>query len=566
MGESSLEGDEMSLEFNNLKISTKVLGGFGVVLVLLAGIAIFSTLSIDGVGDDFLHYRKVALQSNQAGRVQANLLEARVAVKDYLLTGNRDSVAYANVRLTATLELKQELIGYLTDPKRKQVAEDVANQIKLYEQAFAKVVTLPANDPERSNLVTNTLDRVGPAVAAEIEDLKLEIKAEQDEIGPRATKAAKDSMTVVKIISAIAILMGIGAAWAIGTGISRPIRLITASMNALAAGDKQIDIPGQGRGDEIGDMSNAVLVFKENMIKAEELAALEEEASQRREIRAQKISDLTSGFDADISSVLKTLASAATEMQATATGMSSTADQTSRQSGIVAAAAEQASANVQTVASATEQLSASIYEITKQVTQSTAVTGRAVDDAEKTNSQIRGLAEAAQKIGDVVGLISEIAEQTNLLALNATIEAARAGDAGKGFAVVAAEVKNLATATSRATEDITNQITSIQNETDDAVNAIATISATIAEISEISSAIASAVEEQGVATQEITRNVQEASVGTSEVTTNIASVSQAAGSTGAAADQVLSAAAELSQESETLRAKVEAFLTSVRAV
>ncbi|MDG4721254.1 MULTISPECIES: methyl-accepting chemotaxis protein [Thalassospira] len=556
----------MSLEFNNLKISTKVLGGFGVVLVLLAGIAIFSTLSIDGVGDDFLHYRKVALQSNQAGRVQANLLEARVAVKDYLLTGNRDSVAYANVRLTATLELKQELIGYLTDPKRKQVAEDVANQIKLYEQAFAKVVTLPANDPERSNLVTNTLDRVGPAVAAEIEDLKLEIKAEQDEIGPRATKAAKDSMTVVKIISAIAILMGIGAAWAIGTGISRPIRLITASMNALAAGDKQIDIPGQGRGDEIGDMSNAVLVFKENMIKAEELAALEEEASQRREIRAQKISDLTSGFDADISSVLKTLASAATEMQATATGMSSTADQTSRQSGIVAAAAEQASANVQTVASATEQLSASIYEITKQVTQSTAVTGRAVDDAEKTNSQIRGLAEAAQKIGDVVGLISEIAEQTNLLALNATIEAARAGDAGKGFAVVAAEVKNLATATSRATEDITNQITSIQNETDDAVNAIATISATIAEISEISSAIASAVEEQGVATQEITRNVQEASVGTSEVTTNIASVSQAAGSTGAAADQVLSAAAELSQESETLRAKVEAFLTSVRAV
>jgi methyl-accepting chemotaxis protein len=194
------------------------------------------------------------------------------------------------------------------------------------------------------------------------------------------------------------------------------------------------------------------------------------------------------------------------------------------------------------------------------------VTGRAVGDAEKTNNQIRGLAEAAQKIGDVVGLISEIAEQTNLLALNATIEAARAGDAGKGFAVVAAEVKNLATATSRATEDITSQISNIQNETDEAVNAIATILATIAEISEISSAIASAVEEQGVATQEITRNVQEASVGTSEVTTNIVSVSQAVGSTGAAADQVLSAADELSRESETLRAKVEAFLMSVRNV
>ncbi|RCK45383.1 methyl-accepting chemotaxis protein [Thalassospira profundimaris] len=551
--------------FNNLKISTKVFGGFGMVLLLLAGIALLGVLSIASVSDDFVRYRQVALQSNQAGRVQANLLEARVSVKDYLLTGSAASANKVKERLASTLALNEELFAHLSEPERKAVVEDAEKNLKIYAETFDRILSMPADDPNRIDLVNGTLDRVGPIIAADLENLKLSVKAEQDELGPHATKAALQSELLTTILSVIAVALGCFAAWLIGAGISKPIRLITATMNDLAGGDKQADIPCQDRGDEIGEMSRAVLVFKENMIKADELAAQEVEAARKREERARKISELTSGFDADISEVLKTLASAATEMQATATGMSSTAEQTSRQSGIVAAAAEQASTNVQTVASATEQLSASIAEINQQVSQSTAVAGRAVDDAEKTNAQVRGLAEAAQKIGDVVGLISDIAEQTNLLALNATIEAARAGDAGKGFAVVAAEVKNLATATSRATEDITAQITGIQNETEGAVTAIAAISTTIAEISEISSAIASAVEEQGAATLEITRNVQEASVGTSDVTTNIVSVNEAAGSTGVAAEQVLGAAGELSKESEILRTKVEQFLNSVRA-
>ncbi len=365
----------------------------------------------------------------------------------------------------------------------------------------------------------------------------------------------------VLILSVVVACVGIY----LGRGISTPITRITQAMRVLADGDKTVEIPGNGRADEIGDMSKAVLVFKDNMIRADALAAQEAEAAKQREKRAQTISELTSGFDQDISAVLKTLGSASGEMQSTSTGMSSTAEETSRQSSIVAAAAEQASTNVQTVASATEELSASIAEINQQVTQSSAVASRAVEDAEQTNIQVRGLAEAAQKIGDVVSLISDIAEQTNLLALNATIEAARAGDAGKGFAVVAAEVKNLATATSRATDEITAQITGIQSETEGAVSAIASISTTINEISEISAAIASAVEEQGAATLEITRNVQEASAGTSEVTSNIVSVNEAAGATGAAAEQVLNAAGELSRESESLRHKVETFLAAVRA-
>tara|TARA_R110000868_G_scaffold266274_1_gene525157 strand:+ start:29553 stop:31235 length:1683 start_codon:yes stop_codon:yes gene_type:complete len=559
-------GTEMISIFNHLKISTKVFGGFGVVLVLLAVMSLFAVLSISSVGDDFIRYRQIALQSNQAGRVQANLLEARVSVKGYLLTGSETSAENVKNRLSSSITLNEQLINLLDNPEYHKMAQVADEHLKSYRDAFDRIILMPANDPARDTLVTGTLDRIGPIIAENLEKLKLAVKAEQDEIGPRATKAAEQSILVTEIFAGIAIVLGIFAAWGIGVGISRPIRAITDAMNGLAGGNKQAEIPGQDRKDEIGDMSKAVLVFKENMIRADELAAQEAESAKNREIRVQKINELTSGFDQDVTLVLKALASASTEMRTTATGMTSTAEETSRQSSIVAAAAEQASNNVQTVASASEELSASIAEITHQVSQSSTVAGRAVIDAERTNVQVRGLAAAAQKIGDVVGLISDIAEQTNLLALNATIEAARAGDAGKGFAVVAAEVKNLATATSRATDDITSQITSIQQETDGAVDAIASISSTISEISEIAAAIASAVEQQGAATQEITRNVQEAAAGTSEVSENIIGVNQAATSTGAAAEDVLSASGELSEQSELLRQKVEEFLNGVRTV
>ncbi|GIK99221.1 MAG: hypothetical protein BroJett029_34300 [Alphaproteobacteria bacterium] len=348
-------------------------------------------------------------------------------------------------------------------------------------------------------------------------------------------------------------------------GITGPIMAMTSAMGKLAEGDHGIEIPGTQRGDELGVMAKAVLVFKENMIKAAELAAKDAAAQQQREARARTIDTLTVDFDQEVGLVLKTVASAATEMQSTAASMTSTAEETSRQSTAVAAASEQASTNVQTVASAAEELSSSIAEISRQVAQSTEIAGKAVSDAERTNVQVQGLADAAQKIGEVVNLINEIASQTNLLALNATIEAARAGEAGKGFAVVAAEVKNLANETAKATEEITGQISGIQAATKEAVTAIQSIGGTISQINEIATTIASAVEEQGAATQEIARNVQQASAGTTEVSSNISGVTEAAASTGAAASQVLAAANELSQQSEMLRGKVETFLAAIKA-
>ncbi len=262
----------------------------------------------------------------------------------------------------------------------------------------------------------------------------------------------------------------------------------------------------------------------------------------------------------EVAQVVELVASASTEMQSSAQALAATAEQTNQQSTAVAAASEEVTANVQTVASSAEELTASVNEISRQVAESTNISQEAVNETNRTNEAVEGLAEAAQKIGDVVKLISDIAGQTNLLALNATIEAARAGEAGKGFAVVASEVKSLANQTAKATEDIAAQVSAIQAETTSAVTAIKGIAETINKVNEIAVTISSAVEEQGAATAEISRNVQEASNGTQEVTSNIAGVSTAAGETGQAASVVLEASKGLSTSAEELRENVEKFL------
>ncbi len=399
--------------------------------------------------------------------------------------------------------------------------------------------------------------RAGGLVGRQKDMLKLDAEA-----------AADDSNSLVTLLW---FLLGAGLAvsgvvvYLTTRSIAPPLQSMTNVMGKLAGGELTIDIPATQRRDEIGHIAKAVLVFKENMIKARDAAKREAEEQKAREVRAQKIDGLTRDFDSDVSLVVKTVASATTEMQATASSMTATAEETSRQATAVAAAAEEASTNVQTVASASEELSSSITEISRQVSDSARIAAQAVEEAQHTNETVQGLADAAQKIGDVVKLINDIAGQTNLLALNATIEAARAGDAGKGFAVVASEVKSLANQTAKATEDIATQINAIQSATQSAVGAIQGIGKTIGEISQIATTIASAVEEQGAATQEIARNVQQAASGTTEVTSNISGVNQAAAETGTAATQVLASASELSQQSETLRGQVEKFLAAVKA-
>jgi methyl-accepting chemotaxis protein len=315
--------------------------------------------------------------------------------------------------------------------------------------------------------------------------------------------------------------VGVALALLLGRSLSRPLVAITATMNRLRSGDTAVAIPGGARGDELGVMAMAVQVFKDSMIETGRLRA-EQEADKLRaeEHRRQTVRDLAARFEVSIGRIAGDVASA---------------------------------------------LSASIREIAEQVGRSNGMIGDAVRQAHRSDEQVRGLTAAAERIGDVVKIISAIAGQTNLLALNATIEAARAGDAGKGFAVVASEVKALAQQTAQATEQISVQITGIQEASRSSAQSIREIADTIGRVSDTAVTIAAAVEEQSVATQEIAANVTRAARGTERVTNAIAGVRQTAERTGAAAAHTLEAAGAVSQSGARLTQQMDAFLREVRA-
>ncbi|PTW63221.1 methyl-accepting chemotaxis sensory transducer with Cache sensor [Breoghania corrubedonensis] len=358
-------------------------------------------------------------------------------------------------------------------------------------------------------------------------------------------------------------LLAFGIAFASIRNLSKPIKSLTERMRELADGNTEIEIEGSDRRDEIGAMAHAMTVFVENERKRRVLEAEQQVRLERDNERAEEIRTASKEFEIKMGSLLDTIADSVTNLRNASTNLNAGAEQTTSQSKAVAGAAAEASSNVETVASAAEELAASVAEISRQVSSSSDIASQAATQADSTNVRIKGLSDAATRIGEVVSLIQAIAEQTNLLALNATIEAARAGEAGRGFAVVAAEVKELANQTSKATEEISSQISSIQGETQLAVGAISEITDTVNQINEITSGIAAAVEEQGAATTEIARNVQEASRGTQDVSENIEGVSGAAQVTNEAASMVADASAALEREALVLREQVGSFLESI---
>jgi methyl-accepting chemotaxis protein len=396
------------------------------------------------------------------------------------------------------------------------------------------------------------------------------IKANQKRMLAQETADVQASISLLTIVLWGLLAAGLGVSGLISfftaRAIGGPIRGMTAAMGRLAGGDTSTSIPGVGRPDEVGEMAEAVQVFKDSMIETERLRAERAQSEARAAVeRKAEMHRIAGQFEDKVGQIIETLSSSSTELEAAAKTLSRTAESTQELSGLVSAASEEASTNVQSVASATEEMTSSVTEISRQVQDAARIAGAAVDQAQKTNDHVNRLSQAATRIGDVIELINTIAGQTNLLALNATIEAARAGDAGRGFAVVASEVKALAEQTAKATGEIGNQIADIQASTQDSVAAIKEISGTIARISEISTAIASAVEEQGAATQEISRNIQQAAHGTQQVASNITDVKLGATETGSASSQVLASAQTLSNDSARLQTEVEKFLVTVRA-
>ncbi|MDC7785650.1 methyl-accepting chemotaxis protein [Rhodoplanes sp. TEM] len=383
-----------------------------------------------------------------------------------------------------------------------------------------------------------------------------------DDLEAQTWAATRNTLAVTAVI----VLITLAVAIAIARSITGPLRRMTNAMKDLAGGRLDVEVPGVGRNDEVGAMAEAVAVFKTNAIERRRLEAERKEAEGRA--AAQRKADmvrLADAFEQAVGGIIATVSSAATELEATATTLTRTADTTQKMSASVGAASEEASTSVQAVAAATNEMSSSIGEISRQVQSSSRIAEAAVGQAAKTDARVGALSVAANRIGDVVKLITAIAEQTNLLALNATIEAARAGEAGKGFAVVANEVKALAGQTAKATGEISAQIAAMQSATQDSVAAIKEISGTIGQIAEVASAIAAAVEEQGAATAEISRNIQQAAAGTTQVSQTITAVSRGAEETGAASGEVLDAAGQLAVESNQLRSEVARFLDTVRA-
>jgi methyl-accepting chemotaxis protein len=555
-----------SLDFS---IRTKLAMWAGLGVLLVAGM-----LMEQQIGDRYAASLRAAANAKQLAAIEAlraakDLGAMRLELREIRLAIAQSEVDHALERLHADAASGVAHVEVAVELSDEEADRQSLGKIATLARTYAGVgdeLAAAAKDYGDTGEKVQRASKLGNEMNDQIEKSTVALIAAADE---RNSEAGRQRTHVGRIdlgIGLFIILVLAGMAVFGDVAIGRPVRRIGEVLLALAHGNKDVEVPYTKRRDEVGDNARAAKTFKEKLIRIDQLESAEQETAQRTaEQRRADMHALAGKFEATVASVVRSVSSSSTELEAAAEALGVTAGTTRDLTGRVLAASTEASTNVQSVAAATEQLVASVDEISRQVGESTRIARDAVSQAEKTDGRIADLTRAAGRIGDVVKLITAIAEQTNLLALNATIEAARAGEAGKGFAVVAQEVKALAAQTSKATDEIGVQIAGVQAATNDSVVSIKEIGGTIGRISEIAAAITSAIVLQATTTREIASNLESATTSAEHVAINISEVNDGTGDITSASSQILSSARSLAQDSSRLTAELEQLLSAVYA-